>query len=143
MPTPDTETLAARLRAVERALTDEDATLDPPAEVTSAESEAEAEHAPSPDGGHDEPDTTVERRLYRLEAAVQALRAALDETAGGNSHDQAAEQPDARVPTGTDCGDAEYGGSERGAPGRGASRRTEPRRPAPDGGHWPDDLATE
>jgi hypothetical protein len=60
MPTPDTEALAARLRAVERALTDDETTLDeaagerPPEEPLDGTRHATAENTPAetalPDG---------------------------------------------------------------------------------------------
>jgi hypothetical protein len=132
MPTPDTETLAARLRAVERALTDETTTLDPP----SAE---RADARPTSDGGGssdtirtDGSGDEIEQRLCRLEAAVQALRAALGETGGEATRGSEGPRGPVEPPEPVTASDA--------------TRRTTPRSASPSGrrdADWPDDLADE
>jgi hypothetical protein len=130
MPTPDTETLAARLRAVERALTDESTTLDPPSAGT-ADARPTSERwgssdAVRTDGSGDE----IEQRLCRLEAAVQALRAALGET--GDEVARGTEDPQSRVepPEPVTASDATRRTTAR-------SAVSSERRDA----DWPDDLA--
>lgn len=127
MPTPDTETLAARLRAVERALTDDETVLDP-AELD----RGTEDDRPDPDDGAPpdavvSPDADIERRVRDLEAAVQALRGALDAVDATDARDavgeRSAAEPD-HAPTAVDGGESPAG----------------PDRPA-GGDAWPDDLA--
>jgi hypothetical protein len=123
MPTPDTETLAARLRAVERALTDEEAVLDP------SELDRDTDITPAPpDPGPDASDPTsadFERRVRDLEAAVQALRGALDAVDAMDAGDERPATEADRAPTAVNGGEPPTG----------------PDRPA-GGDAWPDDLAT-
>lgn len=126
MPTPDTEALAARLRAVERALTDADADLDPDLHTDTALDQPYDRDSPT------EPDSAVERRLCRLEAAVQALRGALDEESSAapsslGSEEQDPSSPDRPPRSGTRAG---------------CEHPERPRR-ATGSGRWPDDLDTE
>lgn len=134
MPTPDTEALAARLRAVERALTGDETTLDPPHDG------GEAPTA-SPDA---EPPPDVADRLSRLEAAVQALRAALDERGRRTDPTNPSERADPglrdgavmdrtnETATGGTAADGEHAGRDR--------QRVRKRSSA---GRWPDDLGPE
>lgn len=144
MPTPDTETLAARLRAVERALTDEDTTPTTPTashgtdRSTEAKGETEAEAATDTEG-RDADSSAVERRLCRLEAAVQAFRAALDEDTTATP---ATKQPDDTEPEAPGT-PAEPGPRVRTDADAEPTERGRPPRRVPDGGHWPDDLAPE
>ncbi|WP_254822790.1 hypothetical protein [Haloglomus halophilum] len=143
MPNPDTETLAARLRAVERALTDEDTVPDPPT-TSPADTPAGNGTASTPGEHRNDPAATVERRLCRLEAAVQALRAALDDGPDATpSEVPATEEPTVEMP-GDEEPTPETAGPRATARGdSGAAERPGPPRRVPDGGHWPDDLATE
>lgn len=137
MPTPDTETLAARLRAVERALTDGSTTLDPPGSDSGgrpgAEGDPDASRAGAPrtDGAGPEgagPD--VEQRLCRLEAAVQSLRAALStESERSDATGRGEESVAAPEPVSASA----------------ATRRPGADEPSPDrdGTGWPDDLGGE
>ncbi|WP_254831212.1 hypothetical protein [Haloglomus salinum] len=153
MPNPDTETLAARLRAVERALTDEDIVPDPPM-TPSADTPAGTGDA-SPRGEHrDEPAPAVDRRLCRLEAAVQALRAALDDEPDATPSDAPAtgeppfgvprdEELPSEVPRGEEPRAETAGSRDTAREDSGTAERLDPPRRVPDSGHWPDDLATE
>lgn len=149
MPTPDTDALAARLRAVERALTDDDTTLDPPNEGAAG---GEPNPEPADVSGASEPDAEVRDRLCRLEASVQALHAALGgidadrEPAGNPTTPGLPDQP------GTTAGEQSAADTQHtdGTPGTAADRALDrPRDPVPD--HepreprtgWPDDLAAE
>lgn len=143
MPTPDTETLAARLRAVERALTDEGAVLDP-SNGTAAIEEPGTDTAAT--HGSLGPAPGVNDRLCRLEAAVQALHAALDgcdtdlrldtdpsrsetpESSGADTH-----TPDGPSETATEAAmDSRRDPREFGHDSR-----------VPSATDWPDDLAAE
>ena len=148
MPTPDTEALAARLRAVERALTDDGTTLEAAADDERSSREAPdnarrdpAEDAPAdtplPDGERGPADgvrtdgagTGVERRLARLEAAVQALRAALGAEGKGSGRSI---EPEADVEP------------PEAVTASAATRATERTRSRPTGRpdrDWPDDLS--
>jgi hypothetical protein len=155
VPTPDTDALAARLRAVERALTDEETTLGPPEDhdtgphrthPESGQSEGgrprpPSEPAPAPPEGADTgaevradgAGAGLDRRLTRLEAAVQALRAALDGT-------EIDEQPRSEPDTGpVDGSDPPAPAAASGAVRRGLDETTTE---APTG-CWPDDLAED
>lgn len=130
MPTPDTETLAARLRAVERALTDESTTLDPQsAGKTDARPTSErcgSSDAVRTDGSSDE----IEQRLCRLEAAVQALRAAIGGTGDGAARGPEDSQGPVEPPEPVTASDATRRTGSRSAP---SSERRD--------ADWPDDLA--
>jgi hypothetical protein len=153
MPNPDTETLAARLRAVERALTDEDTVPDPPT-TSPDDTPAGTGNTSGPGEYRNEPAAPADRRLCRLEAAVQALRAALDDgpdatppgapsTEEPSSGIPSTEEPPSDVPRGEEP-TAETAGPRATARGNsGTAERPDPPRRVPDGGHWPDDLATE
>jgi len=134
MPTPDTEALAARLRAVERALTDDETTLDeaaserPPEEPLDGTRHAAAGSPPTDSVRTDGAGTGIERRLTRLEAAVQALRAALDAN-GSDAEKRRESDPDTGPP------EAVTASAATRATDRDRSRPTG--RPEHD---WPDDL---
>ncbi|WP_276260895.1 hypothetical protein [Haloglomus litoreum] len=133
MPTPDTETLAARLRAVERALTDDDAVLDPPkASITGAEPDLETTAS-----GESGPDPDVNDRLCRLEAAVQALHAALE--AHDGSSGSGPERTD-QSSTDTHRPDATREAATGGPIELPRDPDQDPREPSTS---WPDDLAAE
>jgi hypothetical protein len=153
MPTPDTETLAARLRAVERALTDEDTVPDPPT-TGPADTPAGNGDASHPGEHRNEPAATVDRRLCRLEAAVQALRAALDDgpdatppdaprTEGLPSEGPAGEERPSEGSVGEELTAETAGPRATTRRDSGTAEHPDPPRRVPDGGNWPDDLATE
>jgi hypothetical protein len=155
VPTPDTDALAARLRAVERALTDEETTLDPPEDHETGSSRTPPETAqsagerlrppselgPTPPEGTDTgadiradgAGTGLDRRLTRLEAAVQALRAALD---GTEIDEQSRSESDTEPGDGAD---PPAPAAASGAVRRGLGETTTE---APTG-RWPDDLAED
>ena len=169
MPTPDTETLAARLRAVERALTDETADLEPdtdrPGDDTPDDDtpdDRSTDDGSSEDvdpGAADEPQDSGEqgrsdlpdetrRRLRRLEATVQALKAALDGDPRTAQADSAAE-PSPKPSAGTESRSTDPEAAESlsedprsSVPTRRHRNRDRRDRSAP-GDDWPDDLATE
>ena len=143
MPTPDTEALAARLRAVERALTDDGTTLEAAAD-DERPSHGDPDNArrdpadtPLPDDERRPADGVrtdgagagVERRLARLEAAVQALRAALGAEGNGSG---CSIEPEADIEP------------PEAVTASAATRATERTRSRPTGRpdrDWPDDLS--
>jgi hypothetical protein len=149
MPTPDTETLAARLRAVERALTDDGTVLDPPDDGGGAAPDTGSPIA----SGASEPDSEVRQRLSRLEAAVQALRAALDgaDADGERAGTTAPEPPDRGGTTAVDRSITDASRADR-PPGTAGAAAADVPSDTPDSTHdsregsatgWPDDLGAE
>jgi len=131
MPTPDTEALAARIRAVERALTDETTTLDPPSECdTESRGPSDTDDPPAATVRADGAGEDLEQRLYRLEAAVQSLRAALGDPDADTARDTARPRDPADPPEPVTASDATRRGPPR--PSRSTERRDT---------DWPDDLA--
>lgn len=130
MPTPDTETLAARLRAVERALTDENTTLDPQS-AGETDTRPTSERSGSSDAVRtDGAGAEIEQRLCRLEAAVQALRAAVGETSDEAARGLEDSQDRVEPPEPVTASDATRRTTAR-------SVASSTRRDA----DWPDDLA--
>lgn len=135
MPTPDTETLAARVRAVERALTDE-TTLESPSGCETdplPSSERGERDGPAADSVRtDGAGTDIEQRLCRLEAAVQALRAALGEPGAEAPRELEDPKCPAEPPEPVTASDATRRATSRPSP---SSERRD--------ADWPDDLADD
>lgn len=120
MPTPDPEALDARLRAVERALTDPDATLDPPADAPGATTPPEDGHDGATIGADDStPGPDSDRRPARYGTAPDLPAPSADADRVPGPADGSEESPDPVDPSpledeGTDTG----AGTGHGAPER-------------------------